>query len=200
MRSSIKYLLVNELHDILNAEKQIVKALPKVISAAESSELKKAFSHHLKETKAQIVRLGKIFRLLNVAKQERCCHAMKGLIEECKEVLQEFKQKSAIRDVALIAKAQRIEHYEVCVYGTLRTLAREIEAKEVVDLLQESLNEEGSANSTLNKIAEGGLLKSGVNHQANLEGMPKLKRRAAKKVKKAIKKRASPVKKARRKK
>ncbi len=172
MQKGIKELLIDELHDMLSAEEQIVASLPKMVLEAESADLKKAFSSHLKETKEQVSRLKKVFKLMKVEKKAKLCKAMKGLIQECKEVLKDYK-KSAVRDAALISKAQRIEHYEISAYGTLRTFAKELNLSEVVDLLQESLNEEGGADKKLSSIAEGGLVKTGVNHQASQESVKK---------------------------
>lgn len=168
MHNDLKDLLIDELHDILNSEKQIVKALPEMVKAAESAELKQAFASHLKETKGQVQRLQKVFKLLKAEKKEKFCKGTKGLIEECKEVLKDFKTKSPIRDAALIAKAQRIEHYEIAAYGTVRTFAKELGLNEVVDLLQATLDEEGNADKKLSKIAEGGFFKTGINLKANV--------------------------------
>jgi ferritin-like metal-binding protein YciE len=166
MEKDLKYLLIDELHDILSSEDQIVEALPEMVKASNSPDLKKAFESHLKETKGQIQRLEKIFKLLKVAKKEKLCKATKGLIQECKEVLKDFKTKSPLRDAALISKAQRIEHYEISAYGTVRTFAKELDLNEVADLLQDTLNEEENADKKLTKIAEGGFFKSGINQQA----------------------------------
>lgn len=168
MDKNIKDLLIDELHDILNAEEQIVKALPDMVKAADSPELKEAFESHLKETKGQIHRLEKIFKLLKIEKKEKLCKATKGLIEECKEVLKEFKKPSPVRDAAMISKAQRIEHYEVSAYGTMRTFAKELDLTEVAKLLRETEDEEAHADKKLTKIAEGGLLKMGINQEANI--------------------------------
>ena len=166
MEKNLKDLLINELHDLFSAEEQIVQALPEMINAAESPELKKAFQSHLKETKGQMQRLEKIFKLLKIARKEKFCNATKGLIEECKEVLKDFKRQSSVRDAALISKVQRIEHYEISAYGTVRTFATELDLDEVADLLQATLEEEANADKKLTKIAEGGLLSSGVNQEA----------------------------------
>lgn len=166
MEKGIKELLIDELHDILSSEEQILKALPEMATAAESTHLKNAFKSHLKETKGQVKRLEKIFKLLKIEKKEKFCNGTQGLIHECKDVLKEFKNKSPIRDAALISKAQRIEHYEIAAYGTVRTYANEIGLDEIADLLQATLNEEGNADKKLTKIAEGGL-KSGINYLAN---------------------------------
>lgn len=167
MEKDLKDLLIEELHDILSSEEQIVEALPAMVEASESTDLKKAFTSHLKETKGQIKRLEKIFKLLKVQKKEKFCKGTKGLIQECKEVLKDFKTKSPLRDLALISKAQRIEHYEISAYGTARTFAKEIKLDAVADLLQETLDEEFNADKKLTTISEGGLFKSGINHPAN---------------------------------
>lgn len=152
-----------------------MEALPEMARASESSELKKAFESHLKETKGQVQRLGKIFKLLKLEKEEKLCKATKGLIQECKEVLKDFKTKSPIRDAALISKAQRIEHYEISAYGTMRTFATELDLDVVADLLQATLDEEGNADKKLTKIAEGGFFKKGINLQANIPNANKSK-------------------------
>jgi ferritin-like metal-binding protein YciE len=169
MENGIKDLLIDELHDLLSAENQIIQALPTVISAAESADLKTAYEQHLKETKGQIARLEDVFKILHIEKKkEKLCKGMKGLIDECDEVLKEYKSKSPVRDAALISKTQRIEHYEISAYGTLRTFAKELDLDEVAELLQATLDEEGNADKKLTKIAEGGLLKAGINHNANI--------------------------------
>lgn len=166
MKKDFKGLFIEELQDIFSAENQIIKALPEMIEASDSPDLKKAFESHLKETKEQVHRLEKIFKLLKIEKKEKMCEAMHGLIQECKEVLKEFKTKSAIRDAALISKAQRIEHYEIAAYGTVRTFAKDLDLNEAADLLQATLDEEANADKKLTQIAEGSLLASGINQQA----------------------------------
>lgn len=175
MEKDLKDLLIDELQDLLSAEEQIVDALPKMATAAFSPDLKKAFETHLKETQNQITRIEQIFEILKTKKLEKVCKGMKGLIQEAKEVLKEFKFKSPIRDVALISKAQRIKHYEISAYGTVRALANEIELEDVADLLQESLDEEVNADKKLTTIGEGGMLISGVNRQAHLANAEKNK-------------------------
>lgn len=166
MKSNMQELFINELMDMFDAEEQIVKGLPTLIKAADSPELKEALETHLQETKEQVKRLKKIFTMLKVkeAKKEKC-EAMHGLIQECEEVVKSF-EPSALRDAAIISKAQRIEHYEISAYGTLRTFAKGLDMSEACDLLQESLNEEANADKTLTKIAEGSLLSTGVNAKA----------------------------------
>lgn len=166
MEKKIRDLFIDELCDIRSAEEQIVKALPDMITGASSPDLKNAFKTHLEETKEQIKRLEKIFKLLAIDEKEILCKAAKGLIEECKEVFKKF-EKSPLRDAALISKAQRIEHYEISAYGTLRTFAKELRLREIADLLKLTLNEESNADKKLTKIAEGGFFSSGINHLAN---------------------------------
>lgn len=170
MEKTIRCLLVEELRDLLSAEHQIVKALPKMVEAAECKELKKAFSSHLTETKNQVRRLEKIFRMMGIQKKAVLCKAARGLIKECQEVLGDFRKKSALRDAALISKAQRIEHYEISAYGTARTFAHELGLDKVASLLQDTLDEEGEANSKLTRLAKGWVLNTGINHQAHIEG------------------------------
>ncbi len=165
-KENLNQLFISELKDLLNAEEQIIKALPKMVDAAESPKLKEAFETHFGETKNHVERLKKIFHLLQLEPKSEKCEAMEGLIQECKEALNEFPE-SSIRDAALISKAQRIEHYEISVYGTLRTFAKELGLDKVKKLLQETLDEEANADKSLTKIAEGGLLTSGINHKAN---------------------------------
>jgi len=165
-KENMKDLFIEELKDILDAEHQITKGLPNLIKASDSLELKDALTHHLKETEGQIDRLNKIFSLLKIKPQTTSCKAMKGLIDECDAVVKEFS-KSALRDAAIIAKAQKIEHYEIATYGTLKSFATELGLTEIVALLKTTLDQEGATDKKLTKIAEGGLLTAGVNSEAN---------------------------------
>lgn len=159
-------LFIDELKDMLSAEQQIIKALPDMVKAAESPALKKAYSEHLKETKGQVVRLKKIFKIVKAPATPKFSGATHGLIAECKSVIKEF-EKSPVRDAALISKAQRIEHYEISAYGTLRAFATELKLYEVAELLRATETEEAHADKTMTGIAEGGLFRAGVNHEAN---------------------------------
>lgn len=158
-------LFLDQLSDIYNAEQQLVQALPKVAMAASSSKLRDAITAHLKETKNQVARLEKIFHLLGETPEQEVCEAMAGLVEETNECIAAYPA-SALRDAAIIACAQCIEHYEMAIYGTLRTFAKELDLKDIARLLQDSLDEEGNANKTLNGIAEGGFFTAGVNQKA----------------------------------
>ena len=165
---TLQDLFVEELKDVLNAEEQIIKALPNMINAADSADLKEAFSSHLEETRGQVNRLKEIFSMLQLDSRGKTCEAMKGILKEGESTLHDYPQ-SAVRDAALIANGQRVEHYEIAAYGTLRTLADELGHSEAADLLQATLDEEGKADKTLTKIAKGGLLTSGINQKANKE-------------------------------
>lgn len=170
MERTIKCLLIDELCNLLSLEHQTVKALPHMVEAAECKELKKAFNSHLNETKKQVQRLEKIFRLMDIHKKPKFCKAARGLVQECNGVLGQLRKKSPLRDAALISKAQRIEHYEISAYGTARAFAKELGLFRVAELLEESLDEEGAANSKLTRIAKGWVLNTGINHQAHIEG------------------------------
>lgn len=146
-------LYIEELRDIYNAETQLVKALPKVAQAATSDELRSAVEDHLEQTKEQIERLDQIFESLGVASKGKKCKAMEGLLEECSELLEEDIAESVL-DAALIGAAQRVEHYEIAVYGTLATFAKLLGREEDADLLGQTLDEEKEADEMLTDIAE----------------------------------------------
>ena len=150
---SLHDLYVNELKDLYNAENQLLKALPKMAKKATAPELKAAFTEHLEVTRTQIGRLEQIFTALEVSPKGKKCKAMEGLIEEGKEVLEEDGNPSVI-DAALIACAQRVEHYEMAGYGCVRTFAGLLGYSEAEVLLQETLDEEKEADEKLNELAE----------------------------------------------
>jgi ferritin-like metal-binding protein YciE len=150
---SLHDLYVDELKDLYSAEHQLLVALPKMAKAASAPELQTAFEDHLKETRDQVERLEKIFKKLKTSPKGKKCKAMEGLIEEGKEVLG-AEGEPAVLDAALIAAAQRVEHYEMAGYGCVRTFARLLGYEEAVDLLQETLDEEGAANQKLTDLAE----------------------------------------------
>lgn len=150
---SLHDLYVNELKDLYNAENQLVKALPKLAKAAANPDLKAAFEEHLEVTRAQVERLEQIFERLGVSPKGKKCKAMEGLVEEGKEVIEE-KGTAAVRDAALIAAAQRVEHYEMAGYGCVRTFARLLGDEQAATLLQETLNEEAEADKKLTELAE----------------------------------------------
>jgi len=150
---TLQDLFIEELQDIYSAETQITEALPKMIAAATSSELKQSFELHLKETEGQIKRLDTIFTKLGEDSAGKTCKAMKGLVAEGAETIKE-KGNPAVKDAALIAAAQRVEHYEIAAYGTAKTYAQELGHTEVVKLLEATLDEEGETDVKLTRLAE----------------------------------------------
>lgn len=151
---SLKKLYVEELRDLYSAETQLVKALPKMAKGASSEELKQAFESHLEQTKEHVERLDEIFARLEERPTGKTCKAMKGLIEEGSEMLEEEGEESVI-DAGLIGAAQRVEHYEIAAYGTVRTFADLLGEDEAVELLQQTLDEEGETDKELSELAEG---------------------------------------------
>jgi ferritin-like metal-binding protein YciE len=150
---SLDELFLHFLKDIYYAERQIAKALPKMAKAAQSEELKQAFTHHREETQGQIERLQQVFEAIGKRAQGVTCEALNGLVEETEELLDEAKEPGAVRDAGLIACAQAVEHYEMARYGSLIAWARAQGHKEVVALLQATLDEEKHADTLLNQIA-----------------------------------------------
>jgi ferritin-like metal-binding protein YciE len=153
MNSELHELFLDELADLLNAETQLTKALPKMAKAAQSEELRDAINSHLEETEGHVDRLKQVFESLDEKPKSKTCQAMKGLIEEGSELLQELKGKSTI-DAGIIAAAQKVEHYEIASYGTVRAWAEQMDHEEAVRLLEETLNEEKTADDKLTQIAE----------------------------------------------
>lgn len=161
--NSLRDLLIDELRDLHDAENRLVKALPKMAKAASHDELKEGFQEHLEQTRDHVDRLERCFKLLGEKARGKTCHAMKGLIEEGNEAIQE-DAPDAIRDAKMIGAAQRIEHYEIAGYGTARAFAETLGETKVANLLQETLDEEGDTNKKLTVIAES------VNEEANMGG------------------------------
>lgn len=151
--SELHELFLDELADILSAEQQLIKALPKMAKAAKSEELTAAFESHLLETEYQITRLEQVFASLDAPAQSKECKAMKGLLEEGKELMEEMKGSTAL-DAALIAAAQKVEHYEIASYGTVCAWATKMGYDEAVELLSATLEEERAADEMLTEIAE----------------------------------------------
>jgi ferritin-like metal-binding protein YciE len=149
---TVQDLLVEELRDIYHAEKQLVKALPKMAKSSKSNKLRQAFETHLEETKGQVERLENVFEKLEVPARAKRCEAMMGLIEEAQEMMEEIKTPEVL-DAALIGAAQKVEHYEIASYGTVHALADACGQKEVAQLLNETLEEEKSTDQKLNQIA-----------------------------------------------
>src|SRR5579862_489959 len=151
----LKELFVEQLQDLLHAEGQLTGALPKMAGAAKHPKLKEAFEKHLIQTQAHVERLHKVFEVLGEKAQPKPCKAMMGLIEEGKEAIEEGGEKEPIAsDLALIAAAQRVEHYEIAAYGTAKALARQIGAVDAARLLSHTLGEEESADFLLTAISD----------------------------------------------
>lgn len=176
-------MFIDLLKDLFDAENQIVEKLPKVIEAASNPDLKEGLSQHLDETKNQVQRLKKIFKMLNENPTGKTCKAMEGLFEEGKEILKK-NEPAAVKDAGLIIACQKVEHYEIASYGSARSIARHlqdagldsrIDFDEIADLLQQTLDEESAADEKLTDVAEGGFFTEGINEEAEKEVTPKRK-------------------------
>ena len=160
---TLQKLYVEELRDLYNAENQLLKALPKMAKAVSSEELKHAFEKHLEQTERHVERLEDIFQELDQNPKGKTCHGMKGLVEEGSEILKEEGDRSVL-DAGIIVAAQKVEHYEIASYGSVRTFAGLLGQKKAAELLQTTLDEESEANELLN-----GLAGSIVNPEALME-------------------------------
>ncbi len=152
----LRELFVAELKDIYWAENALLKAIPKMIKNASSDELIAALEDHLSVTEGQVSRLEEVFELIEVKAQGKKCEAMAGLIKEAEEIMKETK-KGDVRDAGIISAAQKVEHYEIASYGTLRTFALTLEEQDAAELLEETLNEEKDADQSLTEIAEASI-------------------------------------------
>jgi len=150
---SLDILLEEELKDLYSAEKQLLKALPKMAKKASSDELRAAFEEHLTVTEGQVTRLEEVFKTLGKTAKTKTCKAMQGLIEEATEMMEEDAD-DAVMDAGLIAAAQKVEHYEIASYGTVQTWADLCENEDAAELLQETLDEETEADQKLTELAE----------------------------------------------
>ena len=151
--NSLRDLYIAELKDLYDAENRIIKALPKMAEASSSQDLRNAFEHHLKQTRIQAQRLEQIFEKLDQSPKGEKCKGMVGIIDEGEDLMDE-DAPPAVRDAALIAAAQRVEHYEIAAYGTCRTYARRLGYEDQARLLNETLQEEGEADKKLTTLAE----------------------------------------------
>jgi ferritin-like metal-binding protein YciE len=158
---SLQSLFLNELKDVYHAEKQLIRALPRMAKAASNPQLRQAFTTHLKETEGQVQRLERVFKEIGQAPRGKKCEGMAGLLEEGKEVMEE-EGEPAVIDAALIASAQRVEHYEIAAYGCLRTYAQLLGFSAAARLLEQNLNEEEAADEKLGALAEGGINQAAV--------------------------------------
>jgi ferritin-like metal-binding protein YciE len=157
---SLNDLMLMFMQDVYYAERQILKALPKMAKAAQNEELKQALLHHREETQGQVERLQKAFEAIGKRAQGKTCEAINGLIEEGEEGIEEFPA-GVVRDAGIVANAQAVEHYEMARYGTLVAWAKSCGEQQVAELMQETLDEEKKADTLLN-----GLAKKGINQQA----------------------------------
>ena len=153
--SSLKEFFIDSLKDIYWAEKHLAKALPKMAKKATSDELKSALETHLAETQNQIIKLEQVFAILDEKAQVKKCEAMEGLLKEAESIISETEDGTMTRDVGIIAAAQKVEHYEIASYGTIRTLADVLGLPEASELLNQILEEEKKTDLILTQIAEG---------------------------------------------
>ena len=153
---TLEDLFHETLKDVLHAEKQILRALPKMAKAVDSGDLRRAFEKHQGETERQVERLEKVFDILGKRAQGKPCEAMQGLVGEGKEIMEDFKDTEAL-DAGLLSSAQSIEHYEIARYGTLRNWASQLGMKDAAKLLEETLEEEKRADALLTKLAESSI-------------------------------------------
>jgi ferritin-like metal-binding protein YciE len=153
---TLEDLFLHTLKDVYYAEKQILKSLPKMAKAAESEELKQAFETHRQETEGQIERLEEVFKMLGKAARGVQCEAINGIIEEGKEVMEDFADSAAL-DAGILAAAQAVEHYEITRYGSLKTWAQELGLTDAVGLIDQNLQEEKKTDMLLTELAEARL-------------------------------------------
>jgi len=151
--NSFDDLFLEQLEDLYDAEQRLVKALPKMAAAAHSDALKSAFQQHLRETENHVSRLEQVFQILGKSARSKTCEAMKGLVAEGDEVVS-ATGNSDVKDAALIAAAQRVEHYEIAGYGSVRTFAQRLGRQDAARLLQQTLDEEGATDKKLTALAE----------------------------------------------
>ena len=159
--NTLEDLLIHELRDILSAERQIRRALPKMARAAHSEELTEAFETHVEETDTHIERLQKAFELMGRKARASHCEGAEGLISEASDLMDEDGDDNVL-DAALISAAQRVEHYEMAAYGSAVAFAKQLKLPEVASLLQETLEEEKAADRKLTKIGKGGVNKAAM--------------------------------------
>jgi ferritin-like metal-binding protein YciE len=150
---TLQDLFEDELRDVYSAEKQLLKALPKMAKAATTAKLKAGFTKHLEQTKEQVARLETVFELLERPAKAKLCKAMEGLIKEGSDLMEE-EADPMVMDAALIAAAQKVEHYEIATYGTLVTWAQQLDLPKIVKVLSKTLQEEKDTDVSLSKLAE----------------------------------------------
>lgn len=153
-RSELKQVFTEQLKDLYSAERQLVKALPKMAKAATTDELSSGFEEHLEQTKGHVERLETVFREMDESPKGPTCRGMEGLVEEGSEVIEDDELAGESRDVALIAAAQRVEHYEIAAYGCVRTYAEQLGLDNIASLLEQTLEEEKETDRKLNQVSE----------------------------------------------
>lgn len=163
--SALNELFIDELKDIYWAEKHLTSALPKMEKAATSDKLKTAIKNHLAETENHVIRLEQAFRVIGEKAVAKKCEAMAGLIKEGDEIISDTKKGSITRDAGIISAAQKVEHYEIASYGTLKNLATVLGYDEAAELLDATLQEEKNADNLLTQIAESGINQSAKNEK-----------------------------------
>jgi ferritin-like metal-binding protein YciE len=163
----LKKFFVEELQDIYWAEKHLVKELPKLQKAATSEELADAFGDHQAATEEHVSRLEEVFKMMGETAKAKKCEAMEGLVKEAQHIIEETKEETATRDVALIMAAQKVEHYEIATYGSLVQLAKTIGMTDVAEILAETLDEEKEADLLLTSIAEGSANEESATEEGN---------------------------------
>jgi ferritin-like metal-binding protein YciE len=168
--ASLKDLYVAQLQDLYSAETQLLEALPKMAQAASHEQLRAGFEDHLAQTQNQVGRLVRIFSDLGEKPGGHVCEAMEGIVKEGAEII-EAPGDATIKDAALIASAQRVEHYEIAVYGTVRSYAKHLGLRDHAKLLETTLNEEGDTDKKLTWLAEGGVFADGINEEAEVAGV-----------------------------
>jgi len=153
-RTELKEVLTEQLKDLYSAEKQLVKALPKMAKAATTEELSTGFEEHLEQTKGHVQRLETILKEMDESTKGPTCKGMEGLIEEGSEVIEDDESEGDSKDIALIAAAQRVEHYEIAAYGCVRTYAEQLGMDDAASLLEQTLEEEKETDQKLNQVSE----------------------------------------------
>lgn len=152
MLATLPLLLAEQIQDLYSAETQLIEALPRMAKASTSEKLRKAFESHLKETKGQVKRLEQVAKLMEITLVGKECKVMEGLLQEGNEAMQR-DAAGEVRDIAIIAVAQKVEHYEMAAYGTARTLAVTLESSQIAALLKATLDEETSADEVLKTLS-----------------------------------------------
>jgi len=165
MITNLEQLYIDQLRDLYSAETQLIAALPEMAQHATDTDLRDAFNHHLDETRTQRARLQEICGFHGVSPEGEECDAMRGLVKEAGKHITDTTPGS-VRDAVLIASANRVEHYEIAAYGVAKAFAQCLGYDEDVKLLDKSLDEESNADTTITKIATGGIFRNGVNEAA----------------------------------